>query len=82
MLQQRMKIMASKRHIRRRSCESKVVHQSEQDAIVHARRLGSFCVPYHCSFCNKWHVGRPDRSKRQSLIAKAKNRREEKPYLV
>jgi hypothetical protein len=67
--------MASKRHLRKRSCESKIKHVDEISARRHARSLGSEHVPYPCHFCGEWHIGRPNKSKRQSLAAKARNRR-------
>ncbi len=51
--------MASKRHQRRRSCESKVRHSDEEAAARHARSLGVIYMPYPCPFCGGWHLGRP-----------------------
>ncbi len=67
-------VMASKRHQRRRSCESKVRHPDEQSAQKHAHSLKEFSLAYSCPFCHGWHVGRPDKKKRQSLAAKKRNR--------
>jgi hypothetical protein len=54
--------MASKRHIRRRSCERKVRHNDFEAALAHAKRQravhGEVVVPYPCHFCGGWHVGR------------------------
>ena len=54
--------MASKRRIRRRSCERKVRQHTEAAAKHHARSLfvarGEVTYAYACSFCGGWHVGR------------------------
>ena len=66
--------MASKRHKRRRGCESKVKHSTKAEAAAHMRwlnrTLGHKYEIYLCSFCNRWHVGRPDRRQLQILAAK------------
>ncbi len=63
--------MSSKRHLRRRSCESKVKHEDEVSARKHAhyltRRNGIQYMPYRCKFCTGWHAGRPDRRKWQGI---------------
>ncbi len=64
--------MASKRRLRRRACEGKVRHDIESGAAAHKQRLGFPFVYYKCQFCSGWHVGRPDKRKRQSLRAKNK----------
>jgi hypothetical protein len=66
--------VASKRRLRRRSCESKVPHPTETAAAAHARSIGSGWYP--CG--NHWHVGRPSKRQRQSYAAKAANRRVER----
>lgn len=55
--------MASKRHLRRRSCEHKIRHADKPAAQVALRRAvrqwghtGFFKV-YFCPFCNGYHVG-------------------------
>jgi hypothetical protein len=53
--------MASKRAIRRKSCEGKQKHKTYQDAKYHLRHLvkisgGSLGV-YNCKFCGSYHVG-------------------------
>lgn len=54
--------MSSKRRLRRRTCERKVRHASEQDglaALRSLRRSGDNDVMnvYHCRFCGGWHTG-------------------------
>ncbi len=66
--------MASKRNQRRRSCKSKFKHLDRESAQKHAYRLGKNHMPYRCKFCGGWHVGRPNKRKRISLSAKARNR--------
>ena len=57
--------MASKRRIRRRSCEGKIRHKSKEAAFLHIRGLrndgkdtNKQCHFYRCKFCKGWHVGR------------------------
>lgn len=56
--------MASKRRLRRRSCERKRRYASEasaRSALLRTNRLSEFprlMVPYRCRFCNGWHFGR------------------------
>ncbi len=66
--------MASKRHLRKRACESKIKHVSQATASSHAMKLGFEYRAYKCPHCSGWHVGRPDRKKRQSLAAKKRNK--------
>ncbi len=50
--------MASKRRLRRKSCDGKVGHETFGAAFVAAKRThGSGLVPYRCRFCGKFHVG-------------------------
>ena len=52
--------MASKRHVRRKSCEGKFRHENKTTAISHEiglRRLGERVVVYKCRFCKGYHVG-------------------------
>lgn len=67
--------MASKRAIRRRSCSSKVRHESAQDA---QRAIGfshhkfgyqGFMTAYPCQFCGGWHIGHPPKMVRQAIRA-------------
>lgn len=46
------------------SCKSKTRHASHAAALKHLRgakdkhkRLGYKIKPYHCEFCNGWHIG-------------------------
>jgi len=60
--------MASKRRLRRRSCEGKAKHESEGAAHYAAEktfaRSGDVVFPYLCQFCKKWHIGHnPARSR-------------------
>ncbi len=53
--------MASKRRLRRTSCNGKQRHAGEAAARAHAERL-SFngdreLHAYQCDFCRHWHVG-------------------------
>lgn len=65
--------MASKRHQRRRSCERKVAHATEEAAAIEAKRLrrkGCGLVRwYKCGFCPAWHVGHADKRTRQAISA-------------
>jgi hypothetical protein len=67
--------MASKRRQRRRSCKSKIRHDSEENAWIHAHHLGVAYHPYRCQFCGGWHVGRLAKEKVRGLLVKAENRR-------
>lgn len=60
--------MASKRRLRRRSCEGKVRHCEEQQAAAAAKRLrkvtGNYRIGwYRCRFCKGWHIGRRGRKR-------------------
>ncbi len=54
--------MASKRHVRRKSCENKVGHLTAQAGAVARAKLnqrhysGRMAV-YRCRYCHKYHVG-------------------------
>jgi hypothetical protein len=58
--------LASKRHKRRRTCESKRAHDRPEAAARHAGHLrattGGRYVSYHCPFGAHWHVGRARRA--------------------
>lgn len=54
--------MASKRRVRRKSCQGKARHANEENAwkavratqdVVHTIGL----EPYKCAFCGWWHIG-------------------------
>lgn len=53
--------MSSKRRVRRQICSGKVRYDNEQLAIGASsrayRQWGKWMRPYHCKFCNGWHVG-------------------------
>lgn len=55
--------MASKRAVRRRSCEGKVRHASHTDAIIalsvmkRAGKCQSDARVYRCKFCGGYHIG-------------------------
>lgn len=61
--------MASKRAHRRRSCESKVRHETQTGAVTAMRKMGSprGLHSYKCPFCKGWHVGRMTKEKKQAL---------------
>lgn len=58
-----------------RSCQSKIRHSNEEAARKHARHLGKPYHEYPCSFCNGWHVGRPNHIQRRRLAAQARKLR-------
>lgn len=62
--------MASKRRLRRRSCESKIKHADQTAAVAHLRHLGAQYKTYKCKFCGGWHVGRPNKKIKQSIAAR------------
>jgi hypothetical protein len=66
--------MSSRRARRRRACGHKQRHTTQGDAIRHARHLmlqfGGHYLPYRCSFCGQWHVGRPNRRIEQAIAAR------------
>lgn len=56
--------MASKRHIRRRSCQNKRRYETHGEAMyqtikMNRNRNDKDVRPYHCYLCNGWHVGHP-----------------------
>jgi hypothetical protein len=65
--------MASKRHLRRRSCETKVRHTDFDGALAHAKKqravYGEIVKPYSCKHCGGWHVGRQARSRHHGEVA-------------
>lgn len=66
--------MASKRHLRRKSCSGKARYTRAQDA-QHAaaaagRRTQEWIVAYGCPFCGGHHIGHPPAHVRQSIRAR------------
>jgi len=55
--------MSSKRHLRRKACDGKVRHKTQQDAIYQIISLRKdnqnvkLLKPYRCKFCKKFHIG-------------------------
>lgn len=66
--------MASKRRLRRRSCEHKRRYATETLAAIVATAVrnetGSPTHWYQCPRCGGWHVGRRSRRLRQSIRAR------------
>ena len=62
--------MASKRRLRRRSCEGKKPYPNKIAADNACKKLlrnkGERCNAYPCKFSNHWHVGHPLRKSRTS----------------
>ena len=60
-------------------CEGKTKYTEEHEAISAAklvsRSAGTWLVAYYCKFCHRWHIGHPTARVRQSIMAKAANRR-------
>ena len=69
--------MASKRRIRRQSCEGKLRYQfldAAQGAARNANSRTSWIMPYKCNFCGGYHIGHAPNGVRQSVIARQKNK--------
>lgn len=55
--------MASKRGIRRKQCDGKVKHKTQQDGMIAISKLHrhrgyqGLMHCYRCSFCGQWHIG-------------------------
>lgn len=55
--------MASKRCLRRKSCEGKVRHPTKEGAIISLKKLTKsrghqgYMHAYRCNFCGQWHIG-------------------------
>ena len=68
--------MASKRRLRRKSCEGKRVYPQEADAkrmaYLQYQNTGERVFEYKCHFCGQWHIGHLSRKLRE-----AKQRRNE-----
>lgn len=66
--------MASKRRLRRKSCEGKIQFPDKETAMKacysYKRKFGQFMTAYPCKFCSGWHFGHPPKSVRHALAAK------------
>lgn len=51
--------MASKRHLRNKSCTGKIQFDSTDDAYAFMKKKGPFGIlhVYKCKFCHKYHIG-------------------------
>ena len=71
--------VSSTRARRRRACGHKHKHPTCEDAMRHARHLhlmtGAYYLPYRCSFCGQWHVGRPNKRIRQAIAERRRRAR-------
>lgn len=66
--------MSSKRHQRRRSCESKKRFDTKEAALAVLSHFKSFNkypgTVYSCSNCGGFHIGRPKRNMRNEIARK------------
>ncbi len=62
--------MSSKRAVRRKSCETKVRHSTQEQAWATAHRLMNGAVPYKCRFGNHWHTGHHPAQVKRSVEAR------------
>ena len=66
--------MASKRHIRRRSCGGKVKHATKTGALIALHKTKKYALgrmhAYKCSFCSGWHVGHTPKQVAQIIEAR------------
>jgi len=65
--------MASKRHLRRKACESKEKYDeatAKRFAGNMTAQQGKVVLAYKCPFGNHWHTGHATRRQRQGLEAK------------
>ncbi len=66
--------MASKRHLRRKSCEGKrsfpTMEEAGRAAGVSSGVYRTFLTAYRCQFCHRFHIGHPPREVRRALRAK------------
>jgi hypothetical protein len=71
--------VSSKRARRRRACGHKHKHATCEDAMRHVRHLrlmtGAYYLPYRCSFCGQWHVGRPSKRIVQAIAERRRRAR-------
>jgi hypothetical protein len=65
--------MASKRNVRKKSCDGKVRHLSRESAVTARRHVrkssGEWLNEYKCKFCNGWHFGHPPWRTQQAINA-------------
>ena len=69
--------MASKRRVRRQSCEGKLRYPTQDEARMASNRANSrtsWIMPYKCNFCGGYHIGHAPNGVRQSVIARQKNK--------
>lgn len=71
--------MASKRNIRRKSCEGKQQYGSLSDAIAASRKAvwrtdGDAIHAYKCRFCGHWHIGHPPAKNLRAMRARREGR--------
>jgi hypothetical protein len=63
--------MASKRRLRRKSCDKKTVYATREDALMacstYLKKFKSRIVPYKCQFANHWHNGHMPKRKEEIL---------------
>lgn len=64
--------MASKRHLRRRSCAQRHAYATQQaardGAKIMTKTYKKLLMAYKCNFCDKWHIGHPPAKVRRSMI--------------
>lgn len=59
---QEVRVMASKRHLRRNACAGKRRHSTKERAPLALHNGGQAydgCHVYYCTSCRAWHVGHP-----------------------
>lgn len=62
--------MSSKRHVRRKVCESKIAHHSLESAFRHIDRLSPDMGVYSCSFGSHWHVGHKPHMRYRDIVSR------------
>ena len=64
--------MSSKRAVRRKSCEGKMRHATEDAAICAMKKTPSLGLAvYRCPFCGSYHVGHMNKRQRQGRYARS-----------
>jgi hypothetical protein len=65
--------MASKRALRKKSCEGKIRFATNDNAmkaaVSYMRKFGGWMKPYRCRFCGHYHIGHPSRRIKLSIIS-------------